>query len=97
MIKVGEALNPYAPASAPKEYRYGVAANEGSLPIWYAVEGWLLQLPLPGRAVRVLRVVRNGLTVPGIFVSSHVITIPRPNEFTTLNSVYRWEEIGSSS
>ena len=95
ICKLAESPDPIVPAAAVAQHRYGAASCHGSLPIRYSIEGWLLLAPVPGAPVRVLRVTRNGITVPGIYVSRDVVSIPRPNEFTTLNSIYHWQEIES--
>jgi hypothetical protein len=54
----------------------------------------MLRPPAIGERVRVLRVIRNGVFVPGDFTSTVVTVIPAEGEFHTGNSIYRWEVIG---
>ena len=95
LCKIAEATDPIVPATAPAEYRYGTATNEGSLPTLYSVDGWLLRLPLPGEPVRVLRFARNDVIWPGLYTSSEVVGVPREGEFFTVNSIYHWQEIAA--
>lgn len=97
ICKLAESPDPIAPAAAVAQHRYGAASCHESLPIRYSIEGWLLRAPLPGAPVRVLRVTRNSVAVPGIYASSEVVSIPSASEFTTLNSIYHWQEIESRS
>ncbi len=45
--------------------------------------------------MRVLRVVRNGIFMPGHFITSDVMDVPAVGEFHTMNSVYHWDEIAA--
>ncbi len=94
MRKVAPAVVPLHPAADPRDHSFGVASDAESLPSEYSVIGWLLRPPAVGQQVHVLRVARNGVVVPGCFVSTEVTAVPGEGEFHTLNSVYRWEEIG---
>jgi hypothetical protein len=72
----------------------GAISGSGSLPSGYWLVGWLLRVPIIGQQVYVLRITRNGVVVPGCFVSTEVLAVPSEHEFHTVNSVYHWEEIG---
>jgi hypothetical protein len=79
------------PCSQPgcwNEYRLGEGSNHGSLPVDYVLCGVLVSPPRVGERVRVMRVTRNGIAVPGLFEST-VVVDTTDEGFTTLNSVYR--------
>lgn len=93
--KMAESPNPVVPATAAADYPYGLCTYAGSLPVGYTVVGWLVQPPRVGEPVRILRFARDGMIILGLFASSEVLAIPREGEFTTLNSVYYWQEIAA--
>jgi hypothetical protein len=80
------------------EYRPGDSSNTTSPPVDYQLIGILLGPPRVGDQVRLLRTSRNGVAVPGVFVSTTVAAIDN-DKFVTANSVYRMcsRPIGESS
>jgi hypothetical protein len=89
-----------APAAVPQclfagahPYLNRVGQPAPSIRVGYSCIGWLLRPPSIGEPVRVLRIARNGVVSPGCFISTEVIDVPAENEFHTVNSIYRWEEI----
>jgi hypothetical protein len=76
----------------PGEYVPGTINPDVSLPLDYWLIGWLVLPPKVGEAVMVLRIVRNGIVFPGHFATTPVTEI-RGQEFLTVNSIYRWEEL----
>lgn len=78
------------PAGNRDEYRLGATDNLTSLPVDYVLVGYLLARPCVGHEVRIFRVDRNGLPLPGSFVSTAVHHLPSAG-FVTANSVYRLE------
>lgn len=84
------------PCGDPLSYRYGMPNPNESFPIDYSVIGWLLRSPVVGEAVHVLRVARNGAIMPGIFVTTEIVRIPRAGEFHTANSIYSWLQIAET-
>ena len=75
------------------DYVAGSINPDVSVPVEYWIIGWLLIPPTLGESVLVLRIVRDGIVFPGQFKTSPVMGI-RGNEFHTMNSIYRWEQIG---
>lgn len=63
-----------------------------SLPVDYWIIGWLLRPPTVGEVVIVLRIIRNGVVFPGQLTTTPIMAV-RGDEFHTMNSIYRWEEI----
>ena len=74
------------------KYRLGDVSNNVSLPVDYRLTGILLAPPRVGENVRILRVSRNGVVVPGAFTSTTVVAV-EDNMFTTRNSVYRMRQL----
>lgn len=96
ITKLREADRPLVRAGNWNTYVLGAADNAGSLPIDYEMIGVLLERPVVGGRVRLLRVQRNGVEVLGMFESTQVVSI-RGCEFATRNSVYRLENCERSS
>lgn len=61
-----------------------------SLPLEYTIEGELIGEIVVGNSVRVSREIRNGVKVPGYFVTSAVTEVNK-KQFKTLNSVYNYK------
>lgn len=59
-----------------------------SLPNGYTLTGFLLEYPKVGRHLKILRVCRNGVKIPGIYTSSTVTDI-NGDRLHTQNSVYQ--------
>lgn len=69
------------------------ADNPGKgLPIGYTVEGFLLEEPKVGRALKLDRRKRNNIDMIGDFQTSEIINI-QGQYITTLNSIYRIAEV----
>jgi hypothetical protein len=94
--KLAESPAPFFPAAEWESFTPGQAGPaQASLPVGYELEGELL-LPLAvGEPIYIRRIVRCGVRVAGIFVSSPVTAI-LPNRIITLNSVYEVKRIGDS-
>jgi hypothetical protein len=73
------------------EYRLGDSSNSTSLPVDYVLLGVLVAPPRVGDRVKIMRLSRNGVGVPGIFESTVVVDVA-DGGFTTLNSVYRLQK-----
>jgi hypothetical protein len=75
----------------PKEAHIpGEAQNENfSLPLDYWIEGTLTEEMAVGKSVVVMREVRNGLDVTGLFQTTPVVELT-DDTFTTMNSIYRY-------
>jgi hypothetical protein len=69
------------------EYRPGDNTNDTSLPVDYSLIGILSLPPRVGGQVKVLRLARNGVVVPGVYESTEVVAVGAEG-YTTLNSVY---------
>lgn len=91
--KISQVNVPVNPAATAQSYPYGGISSSDSLPVDYWLVGWMLQPPVVGEPTRVLRVARNGIVIPGHFITSDVMEVPAVGVFHTMNSVYRWEEI----
>lgn len=63
--------------------------NSESLPVDYEMVGYFSDPPIPGTAMSLFRINRNGVSVPGVFTSSAIRRII----VLTENSVYRLEAI----
>lgn len=94
--KVAPVSVPASPSGDPRTYRYGARNPDVSLPVDYSIVGWLMSTPVVGEVVRVLRVTRNSTIMPGIFVTTEVVEVPRHGEFLTANSIYHWSEIAQT-
>ena len=68
-----------------------------SPPVEYEITGWIASDIKVGESLLINRETRNGVNVPGMFVTSPVQSIGKSNDkligFTTKNSVYTVEEI----
>ena len=91
--KIAQVRVPVNPAADPRTYPYGRHCSTDSLPVEYWLLGWMLLPPVVGEPVRVLRVARNGISMPGHFITTDVMEVPAAGEFHTMNSVYYWDEI----
>ncbi|HWA27540.1 MAG TPA: hypothetical protein VG734_17930 [Lacunisphaera sp.] len=94
--KVAPVSDPATPSGDPRTYGYGVLNLGVSLPVDFVIVGWLMNTPVVGEIVRVLRVTRNSTIMPGIFTTTEVTKIPRSGEFHTANSIYLWSEIAEA-
>jgi len=74
------------------EYQSGDLSNTTSPPVDYTLTGILLVPPRIGFRVKVLRVIRNDVHVPGMFESTEVVELAHEG-FITRNSVYRLERL----
>jgi len=89
--KIAESDVPAVHAGDLRSYYFGHANPGVSLPVKYSFEGWLVCELAVGAAVHVLRTVRNGVAMPGIFISTPVTAVPNDGEFHTANSKYLWK------
>ncbi len=94
LVKLRPAGNPSAESGNWNTYVPGSADNATSLPIDYEMIGVLLEPPVVGGQVKLLRLERNGVRSMGLFESTRITSV-NGNEFTTQNSVYRWEPYAS--
>ena len=90
LTKLREADNPVSRAANWNAYVPGAWDNGGSLPVDYAIVGILMEPPVVGGNVEILRLERNGVRAFGVFRSTRVVAV-REQGFTTLNSEYRLE------
>ena len=91
VMKVDAGDVPAAEAGDLRTYYFGHVNPGRSLPITYSLEGWLVAPPKVGAVVQVLRTWRNGVALPGIFISTPVTAVPNEGEFHTVNSKYLWK------
>jgi hypothetical protein len=90
LTKLSASPTAVCPAGNWDEYRLGAADNSTSLPVDYALLGYLLVPPRVGHEVQIIRVSRNGVPVFGVFISTVVQQLIEEG-FVTENSVYRLE------
>lgn len=95
IVKVAEAETPAHVAGDLNSYQLGLVNPGVSIPTSYSMCGWLLAQPSIGAGVVLLRCSRNGVLMPGIFMSTDVIAILGKREFHTINSKYVWDEIAA--
>ena len=86
-IKKLSAVETPALSTATKDEFVPGAWNTKSPPVDYTVEATLLSDIEVGKPAAMLREKRNGVEVPGIWVTSNVLEIDQ-NKFYTENSVY---------
>lgn len=87
--KLSSAPLPAFSTASWEQYDVGTLNPGVSLPNNYVIHGFLLEDMVVGRPVRVLRTIRNGVSAPGVFVSSP-ITALSSKTFCTENSLYRY-------
>jgi len=80
------------PPGEAAAYPYGLANNAASLPVHYAMVGWMIGTPRIGQCLLLLRISRNNVHCMGVFRSSPVMAVQQ-DFFWTQNSVYRWRDI----
>jgi len=90
LTKLREADCPASRAANWSAYVPGAGDNGGSLPVDYVIVGILMEPPVVGQSVEILRLERNGVPALGVFTST-LVTSVCDQGFTTLNSVYRLE------
>ena len=90
LTKVREAAVPKVRAGDWNTYVPGACDNLASLPVDYVIVGILMEPPVIGGSVEILRLERNGVPVLGVFRSTLVVSVSDEG-FTTKNSVYRLE------
>jgi len=90
-MKIDTSDVPAVEAGDLRTYYFGHINPGRSLAFNYSLEGWLVGPPKVGAVVQVLRTMRNGVAVPGIFTSSPVTAVPSEGEFHTVNSQYLWK------
>ena len=95
ITKLSESANPEIKAGDSRTWKYGVENTE-SLPVDYYIEGWLLNSITVGQCVKALRDNRNGVKMPGYFITSPVTKITDTG-FETLNSIYLVEKVANFS
>jgi hypothetical protein len=79
----------------PALYLPGSPSN-ASLPLAHTIKGWLRSPPTVGEPLVIDRTERNGLPIPGIFVSSPVVTHDA-QRIQTSNSIYTWRALDDPS
>jgi hypothetical protein len=91
VAKVAENSFPEEHAGDLRAYYFGPSNPKAVLQLNYSIEGWLVAEPTLGSTVQVLRTVRNGVAIPGLFVSSPVTAVPNGQEFHTADAKYLWK------
>jgi hypothetical protein len=90
-----ESHNAELPAATTGEYTPGEPTPEGkSLPDNYWIEGTFFSDIVAEKSMLILREIRNGEKVAGLFTSSQVVSFTEENDHIlvkTLNSSYRVE------
>lgn len=95
LTKLREADNPASRAANWNTYVPGAPGKGASLPVDYEIVGILMEPPVVGGNVEILRLERNGVRALGVFCSTRVVAV-REHGFTTLNSEYRLEMYGGA-
>ena len=89
--KLAPTDQPWLPTPAPEAYIAGVDNPGVSLPVAYEIEGELLRDVVIGESMSAFRRKRNGVEVPGLFVSTPVVSLEELTDravVKTANSVY---------
>lgn len=92
LLKTAVAPEARVPPGDPATFPYGRRAEGTSLPVNYALQGWMEGMPTLGRGVTIWRTNRNGVQVFGYFNSTEVVDVG-DRIFVTRNSRYYWEPI----
>jgi len=91
--KLSACDNPQFSTPQREDYKCGeIPEKEVSLFVDYEAIGVTESLPQVGKSFQMLRIERNGVSMPGLFSTSSVTKI-EGNTFETANSIYQWEEI----
>jgi hypothetical protein len=92
ITKLAELPNAKVTSAKWENHVPGGNDNTLSLPVAYVVEGTLEVDIVCGQSVRMLRTKRNGVEMPGYFVTSPVTELG-DGSFKTFNSEYKIEPI----
>jgi len=96
--KIEASKDPISPPARWENWIFGSFINQGSLPISYALTGYLLAPIRYGHPIEVFRIERNGVEALGIFRSTPVVDIREHGVIETYNSIYRVSfEAGSAT
>jgi len=90
ITKLRQSEQPLARSGNWDTYIPGSWSNTDSLPVDYVMIGFLVCPPVVGSQVQLVRLIRNGVRVTGIFTSTAVVSVA-VDGFTTKNSVYLME------
>jgi len=90
--KHGPCPNARHPTPDWHNYPLGEGPEGISLPAGYELTGYLLAKPEVGKRLIVARISRNGVDVPGLFLSSAIVEIDG-GRIRTKNSIYRLDSI----
>ena len=90
ITKISAVESPEYPTPTIEDYDLGKINHNVSIPANYEVEGFLVGSIEIGKPVLVMRKVRNGIKMSGIFQTSEVISVTG-KEFKTRNSVYKYK------
>ena len=94
--KISACEAPHYMPGDPATWNYGGKNDNNSLPVGYELEGEATTFPSVGNQWSVIRHSRNGIVVPGLFVSTAVTKAQQSGSggtFTTSNSIYQWTVI----
>lgn len=92
VTKLRACNHPCARPGNSNSYPIGGISSTHSLPVDYRMVGYELGVAQIRKPFRLFRISRNGVHVPGVFVSSPVSAITKDG-FVTLNSVYRVRQL----
>lgn len=96
ITKISEAATPDFKSAKWKSFVPGKSNPGVSLPLDYTVTGTLISELKKGGTIFMNRVERNGISAPGIFMSSVIVDIKKHGAVTlieTRNSLYLMEEV----
>ena len=86
LVKLSACDDAHSPSSSWEDWKVG-KLNEGSLPVYYELEGSLIEPMEVGKPILVHRTCRNGVKADGLFQSSPVREF-KNGAAITLNSIY---------
>jgi hypothetical protein len=92
LTKLRVSPEPVAPPGSWNDYPLGELIDTASLPVDYVLRGILLEGPIVGGSVKILRLVRNGIQEVGLYRSTEVVALTEDG-FRTRNSIYRMRPI----
>ena len=90
LTKLREADDPAVRAGPWSTYVPGACDNTASLPVDYEIVGILMEPPVVGGNVEILRLDRNGVRALGVSSSTRVVSVSAQG-FATMNSLYLLE------
>lgn len=87
--KIDASPDPKSPPGSWESWIFGSFENPSSLPISYALKGYLMAPIRYGYPMEVFRIERNGVEEYGVFCSTPIVEIRAHGLIETYNSIYR--------